>query len=154
MALVCEENEFNHILRVLNTNLEGKENIEIALTSIRGVGRRLANLVLKIADIDHTQRAGQLNQEQIDRVVEIMQNPEQYKIPAWMLNRQKDYDTGKDTHILSSNIDSVLRNDLERLRKIRSNRGLRHMWRVKVRGQRTKSTGRHGRIVGVATKKK
>ncbi|KAG9392740.1 Ribosomal protein S13 [Carpediemonas membranifera] len=154
MALVREENSFNHILRVMNTNLNGKENIEVALTAIRGVGRRFANVVLKIADIDTTIRAGEISNEQMDRIVEIMQNPEQFKIPAWMLNRQKDYDTGVNMHNLAGSIDSTLRNDIERMRKVRCNRGLRHSWGCKVRGQKTKSTGRFGRTVGVATKKK
>ncbi len=46
MSLVIAPN-FQHILRVMNTNIDGKRNIMFALTSIKGVGRRYANLVLK-----------------------------------------------------------------------------------------------------------
>lgn len=38
---------FQHILRVMNTNIDGKRNIMFAMTAIKGCGRRYANLVLK-----------------------------------------------------------------------------------------------------------
>lgn len=46
MSLVIPAN-FHHILRVLNTNIEGKRNVMFALTAIKGIGRRYANMVLK-----------------------------------------------------------------------------------------------------------
>lgn len=90
---------------------------------------------------------------QVERVVTIMQNPRQYKIPDWFLNRQKDIRDGKYSQILANNLESKLRDDLERLKKIRAHRGLRHYWGLRVRGQHTKTTGRKGRTVGVAKKK-
>ncbi len=42
-------------------------------------------------------------------------------------------------------MDSKLREDLERLKKIRAHRGLRHYWGLRVRGQHSKTTGRRGR---------
>jgi len=55
--------------------------------------------------------------------------------------------------LTSSNLDSKLREDLERMKKIRAHRGLRHYWGLRVRGQHTKTTGRRGRTVGVSKKK-
>merc|ERR1712025_984202 len=81
---------FQHILRVMNTNIDGKRNIMFAITAIKGVGRRYANLVLKKADIDLSKRAGELSEEDVEKIITIMQNPRQYKIPNWFLNRQKD----------------------------------------------------------------
>merc|ERR1711916_137764 len=143
------EGKFQHILRVLNTNVEGRVKIMFALTAIRGVGRRYANLVCKKADVDLKKRAGELTEEEIERVVTIMQNPRQYKIPDWFLNRQKD---GKYSQVVANHLDNKMREDLERMKKIRSHRGLRHAWGLKVRGQHTKTTGRHGRTM--AAKKK
>lgn len=57
-----------------------------------------------------------------------MANPRQYKIPDWFLNRQKDIVDGKFNQLTSSNLDSKLRDDLERLKKIRAHRGMRHYW--------------------------
>ena len=71
----------------------------------------------------------------------IIQNPTQFKIPTWFLNRQKDIVDGKNSQILSNVVDSKLREDLERLKKIRAHRGLRHYWGLRVRGQHTKTTG-------------
>jgi small subunit ribosomal protein S18e len=82
-----------------------------------------------------------------------MQNPTQYKIPTWFLNRQKDCKDGSNGQLLSNGLDNKLREDLERLKKIRAHRGLRHSWGLRVRGQHTKTTGRFGRTVGVSKKK-
>jgi ribosomal protein S13 len=84
--------------------------------------------------------AGELNSDELERIVTIMQNPAQFKIPEWFLNRQRDITTGKSGHLLSNVIDQQMRADLERLKKIRSHRGLRHHWGLKVRGQHTCTT--------------
>jgi len=57
--------------------------------------------------------------DEIEKLVAIIQNPRQFKIPDWFLNRQKDWKTGKTTQISSQAIDQKLRDDLERLKKIR-----------------------------------
>merc|ERR1711945_18635 len=72
-------------------------------------------------------------------------NPRQYKIPDWFLNRQKDVKDGRFGQMLANQLDNKLREDLERLKKIRAHRGLRHYWGLRVRGQHTKTTGRRRR---------
>jgi len=124
-----------------------------AVTSIKGVGRRYANVVLKKADIDLTKRAGELSEEEVEKLITIMANPRQYKIPDWFLNRQKDIKDGKFSQVTSNMLENKLREDLERLKKIRAHRGLRHYWGLRVRGQHTKTTGRRGRTVGVSKKR-
>jgi len=124
-----------------------------ALTSIKGVGRRFANVVCKKAEINMKKRAGELTNEEQDKIVTIIQHPRQYKIPDWFLNRQKDIRDGKYSQITSNNLDSKLREDLERLKKIKAHRGIRHYNGLRVRGQHTKTTGRKGRTVGVLKKK-
>lgn len=135
-----DEDSANISLRLLNTNVKGTGKIAFALTEVKGVGRRYANLVCKKADVDLNKRAGELNSDELERIVTIMQNPAQFKIPAWFLNRQRDLIDGKNSHILSNQIDQKLRDDTERLKKIRSHRGLRHHWGLRVRGQHTKTT--------------
>ena len=161
MSLIMNESNFQHILRVLNTNLDGKVKIMFALTSIRGVGRRFSNIACKKAEIDLGKRAGELSAEEVERLVTIIQNPRQFKVPDWMLNRKKKVrwtvlgpaKDGKFSQVVSNTLDMKLRDDLERLKKIRAHRGLRHYWGLRVRGQRTKTTGRKGRTVGVSKKK-
>jgi len=152
MSLVVPE-KFQHILRVMNTNIDGRRKIMFAMTSIKGCGRRFSNIVCKKADVDMTKRAGELSEEEVERIVTIMNNPRQYKIPDWFLNRQKDIKDGKFSQVLANGLDNKMREDLERLKKIRAHRGLRHYWGLRVRGQHTKTTGRRGRTVGVSKKK-
>merc|ERR1712137_584180 len=152
MALVVEDSEFQHILRVLNTNVDGREHVAIALTKIRGIGRRFANLICKKADIDLNKRAGELTEDEIESIKTIIANPRQFNIPTWFLNRQKDRKEGKFTQVVSNHLDTKMREDLERMKKIRLHRGLRHYWSLRVRGQHTKTTGRRGKTVAAGKK--
>ena len=147
MSLVSD-NDFQHILRILNTNIDGRQKVMFAITSIKGVGRRFANVICKKAEIDMKKRAGELKPDEVERLVAIIQNPMQFKIPTWFLNRQKDWKTGKFSQVFANQLEAKLRDDLERLKRMRSHRGLRHYWGLKVRGQHTKTTGRKGRTVG------
>ncbi|RMF30503.1 MAG: 30S ribosomal protein S13, partial [Candidatus Nitrosothermus koennekii] len=83
-------------------------------------------------------------------IEEALKDPTRVNIPVWYLNRRKDIETGKDIHLITSDLDMTLRNDLERERITQSWRGIRHMYGLKVRGQRTRTTGRRrGGTIGV-----
>uniref|UniRef100_A0A2R9AI65 Small ribosomal subunit protein uS13 n=1 Tax=Pan paniscus TaxID=9597 RepID=A0A2R9AI65_PANPA len=111
-----------------------------------------AHVVLRKADIDFTKRAGELTEDMVERVITILQNPCQFKIPDWSLNRQKDVKDGKYSQVLANGLDNKLHEDLERLKKIRVHKGLRHFWGLCVQGQHTKTTGCRGHV-GVTKKK-
>ncbi|CAJ0626899.1 13730_t:CDS:2 [Entrophospora sp. SA101] len=114
MSLVVpDKNQFQHILRLLNTNVDGKEKVMFALTAIKGVGRRYSNLVCKKADVDLNKRAGELSNEELERIVTIIQNPTQYKIPDWFLNRQKDIVDGKNSQLLANGLENSNQIDLD-----------------------------------------
>ncbi|CAG2184215.1 unnamed protein product, partial [Oppiella nova] len=87
---------------------------------LQGIGRRFSNIVCKKADVDLNKRAGELSEEEVEKLVTIITNPRQYKIPDWFLNRQKDIKDGKYSQITSNSLESKLREDLERLKKIRA----------------------------------
>ncbi|CAA6674829.1 unnamed protein product [Spirodela intermedia] len=153
MSLIANE-DFQHILRLLNTNVDGKKKIMFALTSIKGVGRRFANIVCKKADVDMNKRAGELSNAEIENLMTVVANPRQFKIPDWFLNRKKDYKDGRYSQVVSNALDMKLRDDLERLKKIR----FKPPWAeallgLRVRGQHTKTTGRRGKTVGVSKKR-
>mmetsp|Transcript_23078 Transcript_23078/g.32017 ORF Transcript_23078/g.32017 Transcript_23078/m.32017 type:complete len:153 (+) Transcript_23078:76-534(+) len=152
MTLMMSD-DFQHILRIVNTNVDGKQKIPFAVTAIRGVGRRFAILACKKAEVDVNKRAGELSAAELESLMVVISNPRQFKIPDWFLNRQKDIKDGKYSQVISSALDTKLRDDLERLKKIRNHRGLRHYWGLRVRGQHTKTTGRRGKTVGVAKKR-
>ena len=69
-----------------------------------------------------------------------------------MLNRRKDFETGRDLHLVGTDVDIAVRSDIGRERRIRSRRGIRHELGLPVRGQRTRTTGRKGLVVGVKRK--
>ena len=82
-----------------------------------------------------------------------MQNPSQYKIPDWFLNCQNDVRDKKQSRVLANDLDNKLLEDIERLKKTRAYRCLRHYWGLRVRGQHTKTTGRRGRTPDASIKK-
>ncbi|XP_033047510.1 40S ribosomal protein S18-like [Trachypithecus francoisi] len=103
--------------------------------------------------LDHTKRAGELTEDEVECVITIMQNPRQYKIPDWFLNRQKGVKDGKYSQVPANGLDNKLHEDLERLKKIRAHRGLRHFWGLRVQSQHTKTTGHRSHSVGESKKK-
>jgi small subunit ribosomal protein S18e len=146
MSLIVEDADFQLILRILNTNVKGTDKVMYALTKIRGIGRRFSNLIFKKADIDLNKRAGELTEDEIEALKTIIANPLQFNIPVWFLNNQKDHKDGKDSQVVSNQLDTKLRDNFERMKKIRLHRGLRHYWNLRVRGQHTKTTGRRSKI--------
>lgn len=144
--------EFKHIIRVLNTNLDGKKKVAYAMTAIRGIGRRIAHLICKLAKVNLNLRAGEINEETWKKIQDIIADPVKFGVPVWFLNRQRDYREGHNMHVTSNALETKNREDIERMKKIRQHRGLRHHWLLKVRGQRTKNTGRKGVAIGVVRK--
>jgi small subunit ribosomal protein S18e len=147
------ESNFKYILRLFNTNVDGKQKIPFAIRSVRGIGRRLAILVTKKAGLDVNGRAGDLSEEQLEKIVEICNNPTNYSIPDWFLNRKRDPKEGNYTQMIANQIETKLREDLEKMKRMKLHKGLRHYYGLRVRGQHTCSTGRRGKIVGVEKKK-
>lgn len=140
-----------HIIRIANTDLIGNKAIGVALTKIKGLSHLYSSMVCRIAGIDTYKKAGLLDNREVDKINDILSNPTKYKIPGWMMNRRKDYETGKDMHIVGGDLHFAEEQDLRRLKKIRSYRGFRHAAGLPVRGQRTKSNFRKnkGKAVGV-----
>jgi small subunit ribosomal protein S13 len=144
--------EFQHIIRFAGTDIEGTQPVTYALTSVKGVGIKLANAIVEKAGIDPATRMGLLSSAEVEKLEEIVTNPVKYDIPIWLLNRRKDLETGKDIHLLSSDLVLQTKNDIDQMKKIRSWKGFRHSYGLKVRGQRTRTTGRKGKAIGVKKK--
>jgi len=150
---VTDPGAFRDMVRMLATNVNGRKPLYLALCAITGIGRRFAHAVARCAGMDPLQRAGTLTTQEEERIIAIIQNPVDHGIPVWMLNRRFDRATGKNVQLAGSDLVSNLRNDIERMKKMKMKRGLRHARHLKVRGQCTKSTGRRGTAVGVERKK-
>ena len=138
---------------MMNTNVNGKVKVGFALRVIKGIGRRFATLACKIAQIDLERRAGTLTADEMNKISDIFAKPMDYGIPKWFLNRQRCIKDGTYSQVYANIVDTRLREDLERMKKLRNHRGLRHFWGLKVKGQHTKSSGRTGKTLGVTKKK-
>jgi small subunit ribosomal protein S13 len=123
--------EFNYIVRLHGTNIDGTKMVPYALTDVKGVGVRLARAIVKQLGLDATERLGNLGDADVKKLETAIDDPASIGLPTWMLNRRKDPMTGDDLHMIAS-------------------KGERHSRGLKVRGQRTKTTGRTGRSVGVS----
>ncbi len=145
--------EFRHIVRLVGNDLDGSANVVYALTQIKGINIRLANAVVKKANIPLEKRVGFLSDTEIRRIEDTMRNLADYGFPVWLLNRRKDPDTGKDIHLTTSDLDLQIKADIEAMKSARSWRGYRHAYGLKVRGQRTRTTSRKGKVVGVRKKR-
>jgi len=144
--------EFQYIIRFAGTDINGTQPITYALKNIKGVGINLANAIIEKSGINPEERMGFLSISEVEKIEDIVQNPSKYGIPKWLLNRRKDRETGRDLHLLGSDLVLQTKNDIDDMKKIRSWRGFRHSYGLKVRGQRTKTTGRKGKAIGVKKK--
>ena len=144
--------EFQHIIRFAGTDINGTQPVTYALTSIKGVGIKLANAIIEKSGISPEARMGFLSSADVEKIQDIITNPVKYGIPIWLLNRRKDIETGKDIHLFGSDLVLQTKNDIDQMKKIRSWKGFRHSYGLKVRGQRTKTTGRKGKAIGVKKK--
>lgn len=143
--------KINHIIRLFNTNINGNLPTVQALCAIRGIGLRYSDILHKRSNVPTNKRAGELTEEEINRISNLIQNPE--GIPTYYLNRQKDFNDGTNTHLVAVGLDAAYRLFVERGKKMRSVHAERLIRGLKVRGQRTKSNGRHGGAMGVSKKK-
>jgi small subunit ribosomal protein S13 len=141
--------EYRHILRIAGKDIEGSKKIIIALSQIKGLGHNLSQVVLQSLNINSNMRIGFLTEKEVSDIESAIKNPSLIGIPNWYLNRRKDSDTGTDKHLLTSDLDLTISNDIEREKTVYSWRGYRHMFGLRVRGQCTRTTGRKGGAVGV-----
>lgn len=145
--------KFREIIRIAGTNVDGTKRLAYALTEIKGVGIRLANVIVEKAGLDLDTRLGFLSDGEVERIESIIENPLKNDIPSWFLNRQKDRETGNDFHLIGPDIDLQVKSDIERMKRIKSWKGYRHSHGLKVRGQKTRTAGRTKKSVGVKKKK-
>ncbi len=150
-----KEKNYKHIVRVANADLDGSKPVYLALTKVKGIGRMYANMVCFYAGIDRNTKVGTLPDDSIDKIEEVIQNPDKYKCPEWMYNRRNDINDGKTKHLVSADLKFTQENDVRRMQKTKSYKGVRHAMGLPVRGQRTKSNFRRnkGKVVGVKKKK-
>jgi small subunit ribosomal protein S13 len=107
-------------MRIIGVNIPDNKRIEIALTYLRGVGRSASRRILNEVGVNMDKRAKDVTAEEAS------------KIQAFA---EKHY-------VLEGELRQLVRQNIERLKNLKAYRGLRHMRRLPVRGQRTKTNSR------------
>ena len=144
--------DFRYIVRLVNTDLDGNKDIVIALSGIKGVGLRTAEVIARMAGIPRDVKIGDLPEEKTAELEKLVQDYSE-KAPHWMMNRQHDWSSGADVHLVGIDVELSKRDDINLMRMIRCYRGVRHETGQKVRGQRSRANGRSGLTLGVLKRK-
>ena len=148
-AIIKHENaNFKYIVRIVNTDLDGEKPVIIAIQGVKGVGKRVADIIVKKAAVSRTEKIGNVSDEKIEAMETLISTYADYA-PTWAINRQNDLETGDDMHVVGIDQDVMLKDDINRMKMIKTYRGVRHETGQKVRGQRTRSNGRTGLTLGV-----
>ena len=142
------DEDLQYFVRIGQTDLDGTKSVERSLSELKGIGKRMARIVADEADVNRQATFGRLDDDEIEGVVDVVENLDEY-IPDWMANRQKDFFSGDTSHVTGSDLEESRRHDINRMKMISSYKGVRHKRGKKVRGQRTKSTGRTEGTIGV-----
>jgi len=144
--------EYRYIVRIMGTDVQGTLKVSYAVAHVKGISSSLSNAILKKAGVNPDVRVGLIADSDIAKIEDVIRDPVKYNIPGWMFNRRKDRETGKDLHVLSADLAFKIKTDIDGAKEIRCWRGYRHAYSLKVRGQRTKTTGRAGKALGVKKK--
>jgi len=143
--------EFKYLVRIANTDLDGKKHVIMGLQKIKGVSFMTANAYCAVSGIDKNKTTGYLSDNEIQKLDTLIKNKKPENIPSWMFNRRKDMETGENIHLIGGDLTFNKESDIRLLKKIKCYRGIRHMQGAPVRGQRTRSNFRKnkGKVTSV-----
>ncbi len=147
---------YRGIIRIVGKDLNGELPLKLALIRIRGIGTNLADNLCRAIEkelgIPSSKEVGEMSEEQLLKIEEIVKSPERHGIAGYNLNRQKDMESGNDKHLLANDLTFAIRQDVQTGVNTKSWSGWRHQMGQRVRGQKTRTTGRTGMSVGVLKK--
>lgn len=146
---MSEASEFRHLVRISGKDLDGRKKLLVALSDLKGVGHNFANAIVSRLDLDPSVRLGTLTEEQVKGIEGTLQSIVKSALPKWYYNRRNDPETGEAKQLLGADLEFIQKGDIDDEKNIQSWKGVRHSLGLKVRGQRTRTTGRGGRTVGV-----
>ncbi len=149
--IIPDNPNFRYIVRVANSDLDGTRPTALALTGVRGVGLRIAEVACRLANVKADEMIGNLPEATVDGLEQTLSHIST-NVPAWMVNHPHEPVAGESIHYIGPDLETRRRDDLNVMRMVRSYRGVRHERGQKVRGQRTRSNGRTGMAAGVLKK--
>lgn len=145
------EKRVKNIIRLGETNLDGTKSVASAILGVKGVSFALANAIANVSGLGD-RKVGDLSEEDLKKLGDMINSPEKYQIPSWLYNRRKDPETGENKHLSVSKLELAQKLDIGGAKKLKSYRGVRHIMDLPVRGQRTRGSFRKGKAVGVSKK--
>lgn len=148
--------EIKGVVRIAGRDIKGELKLRKALMQVKGIGTTLSGVLTKIISsklgVPKDAIIGELSDEQISKLSDIIANPGEYGVPERLLNRRRDWETGRSVHLIGSELSFRVKQDVTKLKELNTWKGFRHAYGQKVRGQRTRTTGRTGMTVGVLRK--
>lgn len=147
-----EKKRMRVVVRVLGTDLDGEKDVAHAILNIKGISHSFSNAVCKSANIDPHKKLGSFTESEIAELEKAIKEPLGIGVPSWVVNRRKDIESGRDFHISGTDVDVARKFDIQRMVDTKTYKGVRHMLGLPVRGQRTRSSFRHDKAVGVVRK--
>jgi len=143
-----DDEDLQYFVRIGQTDLDGTKSVERSLTELNGIGHRAARIIADEVGVNRRAVFGRLDEDVIDEVVETVESFES-EVPEWLTNHRNDFFLGETTHQTGNDLELTRQQDINRMKMIDSYKGVRHKRGQKVRGQRTKSTGRSEGTIGV-----
>lgn len=141
------------IVRIAGTDIKGEKKLYVSLQRIKGVGHFMANFVCETHNFERNRKIGTLTIEETKLIEDTLSNPIKYGLPEWAVNRKSDPEAGLNHHLISSNLTFTHKQDIRKMMDLRNYKGVRHGLGLPVRGQRTRSSFRKGKSMGVIRKK-
>ena len=107
-------------MRLIGINIPDNKRVDIGLTHLYGIGRMTAAKILDAIKIDAGKKIKSLTPDEIKKIQDHI---------------EKNYKIGDELR-------QVIKTNIARLKEIESYRGTRHLRKLPVRGQRTKTNSR------------
>ena len=119
--------------RISGVNIPTNKKVNIALTYIFGIGKKIASNICEEASIDVSKRVSELNDDELNKIRDLIDN----------------------NHSVEGDLRRKISMDIKRLNDLGCYRGLRHRKKLPVRGQRTRCNARtrKGKAIAIAGKK-
>ncbi|MBI4918579.1 30S ribosomal protein S13 [archaeon] len=140
--------DLQKLVRLLNSDLDGNKTVLYELMKVKGVGLMFSNAILTMLKIPKKTKLGDLSKEQLLKIEDAINHPKKLNLPSWLFNRRKDFETGEDTHLSSTQLFIANQEDIKQMKKTKTYKGVRHIFGLPVRGQKTRSNFRKNKGKG------
>ena len=146
-----QEKEPESLVRILGYDIPGSKPVHVGLTRIKGISWSISHAFSILMKIPSTKKILELTKDEIKKIEEVANT---LPLPDYLKNRRFDPETGETKHLFGTALEMRKDFDIKKMIKMRSYKGVRHAFKLPVRGQRTRAHFRKkGGAFGVKKKK-